>query len=62
LITVVPTRIQLLQQFFPKSSVGAEVGVYRGDLSQTLMRIVQPTMLHLIDMWETWYRFAPEGR
>jgi hypothetical protein len=57
MITVLPTRIQLIQ-LFPKGSVGAEVGVFRGDMSQALMRIVRPAKLHLVDMWETWY--SPE--
>jgi len=40
----------------PKHSVGAELGVYRGDLSRRLLSIVRPKLLYLIDPW----RFVPD--
>ncbi|MFC1727055.1 class I SAM-dependent methyltransferase [Patescibacteria group bacterium] len=36
----------------PKNSVGVEIGVWLGDLSQEILEIVQPKKLHLIDPWE----------
>lgn len=57
MIRIVPTRLQLLE-LLPKGSVCAEVGVYKGDMSQAIMRVVHPAKLHLVDMWERWY--APE--
>jgi hypothetical protein len=35
----------------PKSSVGAEIGVWRGDFSARLLRVVRPAQLHLVDPW-----------
>ena len=36
---------------FPKSSVGAEIGAWKGDFSQEILCIVKPRKLHLIDPW-----------
>jgi len=36
---------------FPKNSVGAEIGVWKGDFSQEILGIVKPRKLHLIDPW-----------
>lgn len=36
----------------PKESIGAEVGVYKGDYSDAILSIVKPRELHLIDPWE----------
>jgi len=35
----------------PKGSVGVEVGVWMGDFSKQIVRIVGPSMLHLVDPW-----------
>jgi len=35
----------------PKGSVGAEVGVWKGDFAAGALRVVGPTRLHLIDPW-----------
>ena len=57
------SRAELLQQM-PKGSVCAEVGVYKGDFSEHILRTVRPSKLHLIDPWHyetstaysrTWY-------
>jgi len=37
---------------FPRESVGAEIGVHKGDFSEQMLRIVHPTKLHLIDPWK----------
>ncbi len=56
-------RDQLLK-LLPADSVGAEIGVWRGDFSARILRSVRPTRLHLIDPWafrrdeahsEAWY-------
>jgi len=48
----------------PRASVGAEIGVWRGDFSARILRTVRPAKLHLIDPWafqggepyrEAWY-------
>lgn len=41
----------------PKSSIGAEVGAYKGDLSAAILAEVEPQELHLIDPWQ--YRAEP---
>lgn len=35
----------------PKHSVCAEIGVYEGDFSESIIKIVGPKKLHLIDPW-----------
>jgi hypothetical protein len=44
-------REQLLE-FLPKGGVVAEIGVAKGDFSQTILDVVKPERLHLIDPWE----------
>ena len=48
-------RVFLLSQL-PKNSVGAEIGVWKGSLSQKALKIVRPKEFHLIDPW----KFLPE--
>src|SRR5215469_8429627 len=43
---------------FPKNSIGAEIGVWKGDFSQEILNIVKPSKLHLMDPWA--YRDEPE--
>ncbi len=40
-----------LMDLLPAGSVGAEVGVHRGDLSERLLGRLGPERLHLIDPW-----------
>lgn len=42
----------------PRGSVGAEIGVYRGDFSARILQVVYPSMLHLIDPWEYQEEYA----
>lgn len=45
----------------PKGSVGAELGVFRGEFSKQILRIVQPRELHLVDAWwEVFGEFYPD--
>ncbi|HUT58102.1 MAG TPA: class I SAM-dependent methyltransferase [Phycisphaerae bacterium] len=44
------SRADLLA-FLPQGSVGAEVGVKTGDGATTILQVVRPRRLHLIDCW-----------
>ena len=44
-------RVDLLN-LLPKGSVGAEIGVWRGDFSSRLLSVVRPARLHLVDPWK----------
>lgn len=41
-----------LLNLLPKGSVGAEIGVWRGDFSSRLLSVVRPARLHLVDPWK----------
>lgn len=47
----VDTRRQLLKEL-PRKSTGAEIGVWKGDFSERILRETAPTRLYLIDPWE----------
>lgn len=36
----------------PRNSIGAEIGVYKGDFSDAILSVVKPNELHLIDPWK----------
>jgi hypothetical protein len=53
-----------LLDLLPKSSVGCEIGVWKGDFSVQILETVEPRELHLVDPWwfadeagyvEAWY-------
>ena len=44
------TRKFLLEEM-PKNSICAEIGVYEGDFSEQILKIVKPKKLFLIDPW-----------
>ena len=48
---LIPNRDLLLQNL-PKQSVGAELGVEYGTFSEKIMEIVNPSELHLVDLWK----------
>lgn len=48
--TIIKTREELLE-FLPKNSIGAEVGVFKGEFSKIILDIVKPSLLYLIDPW-----------
>ncbi len=50
-------RAQLLAQWLPKNGVGAELGVFQGRFSRTLLDASEASLLHLIDPW---YLLTPE--
>jgi hypothetical protein len=41
----------ILFQYYPKHSIGAEIGVWEGNFSQELLIKVRPKKLYLIDPW-----------
>lgn len=45
-----PRREDALK-ILPKDSVGAEVGVFKGEFTAHILRTVEPRELHLIDAW-----------
>jgi len=36
----------------PRGGIGVEVGVWAGEFSERILRIVQPRFLHLVDQWK----------
>lgn len=46
----VPTRVDLLEHL-PPGSVGAELGVFDGVFSETILQVVRPARLLLVDLW-----------
>lgn len=41
-----------LLQVMPKNSICAEIGVHRGNFSKSIVKIVKPKKLYLIDPWK----------
>lgn len=52
-----PTRIELIQELVKPGSVGAEIGVYRGDFSLELVKR-EPAKLYLVDAWKSYDAYA----
>lgn len=48
-------------QIIPQNSIGAEIGVFKGEFSNSILSIVKPKELHLIDVWWKLYgEFYPD--
>lgn len=43
--------IAFLREKFNKGLTGAEIGVYKGDNAEFILKILEPTMLYLVDPW-----------
>lgn len=43
---------EFLLKMLPRHSVGAEIGVHKGDFSKRILQTVKPRKLHLIDPWK----------
>lgn len=50
-----PTRISLFENIIPLCAVGAELGVFKGEFSEEILRYNKPEKLYLIDGWWTLY-------
>jgi methyltransferase family protein len=48
-------RAEMLIRFLPRNSIGAEIGVFRGEFSATIIRAIEPRELHLVDPWDIAY-------
>lgn len=44
-------RKAFIRNHLPEGAVGAEIGVYKGEFSDILLKTVKPKELHLIDPW-----------
>jgi hypothetical protein len=42
-----------LLELLPTQSAGAEIGVWRGDFSASILAVVRPARLHLVDPWRS---------
>lgn len=45
------TRKIILERYFPKNSIGAEIGVHKGEFSEEILKTVKPKKLFLVDPW-----------
>lgn len=43
--------IVYIKQHLGKGLIGAEIGVYEGDNAEFMLKILEPTMLYLVDPW-----------
>lgn len=50
MINVCKKRAEFLE-YFPNDSVGMEIGAFKGEFSKLILKIIQPTEFHLIDVW-----------
>lgn len=56
-MTILPDRQALIKELVKPGSVGAEIGVYRGDFSLELLKL-PIKQLHLIDSWKSYEAYA----
>ncbi|HET9582100.1 MAG TPA: class I SAM-dependent methyltransferase [Gemmatimonadota bacterium] len=60
-------RRTLLLETMPRHGVCAEIGVWKGDFSERILRVAQPRELHLVDPWsyeagsEQWHGTGAAG-
>lgn len=45
----------MLTRLLPKNSIGAELGVFRGEFSVSIIRAITPRELYLVDPWDLAY-------
>jgi hypothetical protein len=45
------SRREEVLELLPKESIGAELGVYKGEFSKHILQIAKPCELHLVDVW-----------
>lgn len=44
---------EVLLEYLPKNAVVAEIGVFKGDFSELVLKITNPSKYYLIDIWGT---------
>ena len=44
-------RYDMLDAYFRKGTVGAEIGVFKGSFSQTILEYVKPKKIYCVDPW-----------
>lgn len=44
-------RVDFLRQFAEPGTIGIEIGVWKGDFSESIIKHVNPSELHLVDPW-----------
>jgi len=47
---VLPTRVDLIKQM-PQNSIGAELGIWDGEFSRVISKIIKPQLFYLVDTW-----------
>ena len=47
---VLPTRVDLIKQM-PQDSIGAELGIWDGEFSVVISKIIKPQLFYLVDTW-----------
>ena len=47
---VLPTRVDLIKQM-PQNSIGAELGIWDGEFSKVISKIIKPQLFYLVDTW-----------
>lgn len=48
---ILNTREQLLN-LLPKGSIGAEIGIFKGDFSRKILEVVQPSKFYMVDLFK----------
>lgn len=45
-------RYEMIERYFKSGSIGAEIGVYKGSFSYTILTAANPSKLYLVDPWK----------
>lgn len=45
-------RRGIVEKYIPKNSVGCEIGVWKGEFTETLVNTCKPSKFHLVDPWK----------
>lgn len=48
---IINTREELLE-LFPKNSIGAEIGIFKGEFSKLILEKIKPSLFYMIDPWD----------
>lgn len=48
---IIKTREELLD-IFPKNSIGAEIGIFKGEFSKLILEKITPKLFYMVDPWE----------